>query len=211
MYKNTELQKDILSESLKNVHCFSHRSYPRFLYEYIRRSSLIQAALRVLGYIRRLKFVKVAVRIFIAVFAAFETSAIFILTSAIYFAALPFLILGTGLAWFFMRIRSSRQNEYFKKILSGKHIRIFIPSSGDMLRHDGFFCRSVLFDAKKDAGTVALAVSPYIWSKKGFSSKKIFFTAREESEGVFLIRRHYYFVLRREVIEPYGIDYSVIF
>ena len=56
-----------------------------------------------------------------------------------------------------------------------------------------------------------LVVSPYPVSPRGLGGKGSFFTARKEAEGIYLVRRHYFFMLRKRVLDAMGQNITMIY
>ena len=60
-------------------------------------------------------------------------------------------------------------------------------------------------------GVAVLVVSPYPLSSRGLGGKGGFFTARREAEGLYLVRRHYFFMLRKRVLDALEQDITVVY
>ena len=62
-----------------------------------------------------------------------------------------------------------------------------------------------------DPDVTVIVVSPYPWSTKGFGSHRMFATARQEQPRLYLVRKYYYFILRRRVLALVDPDLSILY
>ena len=82
--------------------------------------------------------------------------------------------------------------------LSAKNIFVFLPARND--EESSFFRGNCLeFASKKDCAV--LIVSPYYIFKKGLGGKKFFFSLREDSKNVYIVRRYAFFYLRNRLLD----------
>jgi hypothetical protein len=167
---------------------------------------------KVLAYFRRIRLVRTIGLVLAFLWAAARTSALFVVFSAVYLTLLPVLIMGSGLAFFISILHSRAVNRRLREQLTGCHIRILIPSRTVPFdpRVQPFFFASARSMAA-EPHTAVIVVSPYSWSPGGFGSRRMFFTARCESERLYLVRKHYYFILRRRVLDAIDPDLSLLY
>ena len=62
-----------------------------------------------------------------------------------------------------------------------------------------------------EEGVAVLVVSPYLISRRGLGGTGGFLTARKEGEEVFLLRRHYYFLMRQRVLDSFAGEVTVVY
>lgn len=173
-------------------------SYVRYLWEATSASLPVEIITKLLLYLRRLQVLRMAATILLAVGAV----AVVAVLSA---AALPFLLGGaailTTLAW----LRSHKRNRIMREALTDRHIRVLVPPRGKAMETGSFFLRNAVAMAAEDPQhTAILVITPYPLSSRGTGLRRTFFTARPGTGGVYFVRRHYYFILRRRVLD--GLD-----
>ncbi len=202
---------------------YRERSFIRYLFEAVMESAPVAIITRLLLYIRRLRVVQLILTLGLAVGAV-------VLVTLLSAAALPILIFGSGTLAILAAVRSRRANIRLRAALEGEHIRVLIPPRGQSLPKarrksrkatasaDGFevtevtpfFVRQAYAMAAEE-GVSVVVVSPYLLSTRGLGGTGGYFTARREAEGLYLVRRHYYFILRRHVLDALDADMTVIY
>lgn len=196
------------AESLRDASSLRARRYRknsffRYLWETVIESAPIAVMAKLLHYFRRIKVLQVILSIALA---AGALTAVAVLSAAI----LPFLLFGTGLLTVAAALRSHRMNSRLRRELEGKRIRILIPTGRKALSKGTFFTRNARCMAAEE-GVAVIAVSPYLLSTKGLGGKGAYFTARKEGEDLFIVRRHYFFILRRRVLDAMDGDVTVVY
>ena len=182
-------------------------SYLRFLFESIMDSLPLQIISQLLHYLRKLRVVQLVMAIVLV-------SATVVLVTVLSAAALPFILAGTMslamLAW----MRSRRMNSILLKALTGKHIRVLVPERRSGLSRTcespSFFIRQA-YAMAAEKGVAVIVVSPYPVSRRGLGGRGTFFTARREAENLYLVRRHYYFILRKRVLDVVDGDMTILY
>ncbi len=177
-------------------------SFLTYLWDTITSSLPVRIISELWMYLRRLRVVSVILTMLPVVGAV----AVLTVLSA---AALPFLLIGTATLALIGWMRSRRMNHIMSEKLAGKHIRVFIPPRAMPLDTRSFMARSAR--SMVDDDTAILIVSPYLISSRGVGGKGAYFTARAESEGVYIVRRHYYFILRRRVLDSLGGALTIVY
>lgn len=179
----------------------SHRSILGYLYRRFTSGAFYRIWRDILSYLRRLRMIAWIFRIFSLLMTVIQTGALVILTTAVFLVLLPLaaaLMLGILLT---ALIESRRTNRFLKGFLEGKTVYILFASE----RSGAFFADSVRALSRcEDA--VVLVISPYWISSKGNAltqgaSKEFYCTARREASNIFLIRKYYFFSLRRRALE----------
>ncbi len=187
----------------RRAHRYRKGSYLRYLWEAIMESWPIRTLSWLLTYLRRLRVVRLVITIVLAIGAV----AVVTVVSA---AVLPFLLFGAvGLAML-AAMRSRRMNAILRSNLEGRHIRVLIPTRGTSLAPDAYFIRHARAMAADD-GAAVIIVTPYLLSAKGPNGRRAFFTARTEGGNLYLVRRHYYFILRRHVLDAIDTHMTVVY
>ena len=171
---------------------FRKASFFRYLWESIMDSSPVRMLERLVSYLRRIRILQMVLTILMATGAA-------ILVAVLSAAVLPFLFFGTGVLSVVALLRSRRMNRLMRRALPGRPLRVLIPPRGKALEENSFFIRNAR--AMAADGVTVIVVTPYFTSTRGLGGKGAFFTARQEGEGLYVVRRHYYFFLRRHVLD----------
>lgn len=192
----------LLEAAGRRAHHYRKGSFLRYLWESVMESAPVQVLSHLIHYLRRVR----AVQLILTVVAALGAVVTVAVVSA---AVLPFLLFGTATLAILAYARSRRMNRILSHALEGKALRIFIPPRGRSLKEGSFFIRNARAIAQD--GVVVLVVSPYPISNRGLGGKGGFFTARKEAEGLYIVRRHYFFMLRKRVLDTLEQDITVVY
>ena len=201
--RGTHKEERLLDEANRRAHRYRKSSFFRYLWEAVRDSVPAQLVTKLVTYLRRMQVFQTVLAILTAVGAVVAVAVV----SA---TVLPFLFFGTGLLTILALMRSRRMNRILKKELTDRRIRVLIPPRGHALDEGSFFIRNARAMAAEDHVTV-IVVSPYVFSKRGLGGHGRFFTARKEGDDLYLARRHYFFVLRRKVLDALDGEITVIY
>ncbi len=192
----------LLEAANRRAHHHRKGSFLRYLWETVMESAPVLILSKLIRYLRRVRAVQLILTVTLALGA--------VVTVAVVGAAvLPFLLFGAASLSILAFTRSRRMNRILARELSGKAVRVFIPPRGASLKAGSFFIRNAR--AMACEGVAVLVVSPYPVSNRGLGGKGGFFTARKESEGLYLIRRHYFFMLRKQVLDALEQDITMVY
>lgn len=175
-----------------------HRSLIGYLYDLLTHTSLYAKWQSFLSILRRFRAISVSLKLLTLLFSILETGALVLLSTVLFLIILPvgsMLMLGVLLT---ALLESRRTNRRLAVRLAGKPIYVLFLHDGDK---NSFQIRNARELATR--GTVLL-VSPYWISAKGIYPHGFYCTVRHEAPNVFLIRRYYFFSLRRHVLK--GLD-----
>lgn len=197
-------QQDMLRAASINARRFSKKSYVRYLIHTVKESTVGLIFRRISVYFRRFRLIRRIAAVVAAVLMALLLSAFFI-------TALPFLLLllVATLMAVILRAHSAnrRMREYLRDV---RRVRILILSEQVTFEDSTFAERSAKAMAT-EAETAVIVVTPRLWSAKGLGGEGMFFTARRESQNLYLVRRGYYFILRRRILDGLACDMTVIY
>lgn len=193
----------LLSQANQRAHHYRKGSFLRYLWESIMESAPVQLLSKLIQYLRRIRAIQLILTILLTL-AAVVTVAV---VSA---AVLPFLFFGTALLAMLALMRSRRMNRILRKELTDRRIRIMIPPRGTAFLPDSFFLRNANAMAS-EIGVTVIVVTPYLMSNRGLRRKGSFFTAHKEIDNLYFVRRHYFFILRRRVLDTLDSDITVIY
>ena len=197
-----QAQEQMLSESSKRAGAFSRPNYLMYLVRLITTSSLYRIVNRLFLFFRRFRLANTITTIVLVVMTA--------AVSAVYLMALPAALLVSGLFVIFGLLAARQMNKKMKTALKGKHIRVVIPPDDLSLKDDSFLARSACAMAGQ-SNTAVILVSPHILSMRGLGGHGPYLTARQEGNDLYIVRCHYYFILRRRVLDVLDPHMTVIY
>lgn len=171
-----------------------HRSLLGYLYDLITHTSLYTKWQSFLSILRRFRAVSFSIKLLTILFSILETGALVILSTVLFLIILPMgsmLMLGILLT---ALLESKRTNKRLAARLAGKPIYILFLRDGD--------ANSFQVQNARELATrgIVLLVSPYWISAKGIYPHGFYCTVRHEAPNIFLVRRYYFFSLRRRVL-----------
>ena len=197
-----DLAEQIKKESAKNRTMVSHRFYFGFVYDALSHTPLFAHWQAFLSLLRRFRAVAFLLRILGMIFAIVETGTLVLLTTAVFLVILPLavaLIVGIMIT---ALLESRRTNRQLSRWLNGKRIYVLFLST----RENAFLEQNAGRLSEED-GTAVIVVSPYLVSPRGLRNGRFYCTARREADAVYLIRRYYYFSLRKHVLHGKAVAY----
>lgn len=203
-----EWYKEVRQSRLMSV-----KYYPRYLVELIKSTSVYNVYLRILAYFRRFRLFSTIFRVLTKIVIWAETSAVFIVSfSAVILIVLPVTGVLFVASLLIALFGSKKANERIADAINGKKVYVFFGNRRQMKKNgaeSSFFYENVRSFASE--GSVCLVVSPYFFRKNGFGGKGAYFTERNEYGSVYMVRRNYYFVLRRTVLGAKNVADDLIF
>ena len=201
--RGTHKEERLLGDAGRRASHFRKQSFLRYLAESVVESAPVQVIVKLVGYLRRVRVVQTVLTVVVAIGAVV---AVAVVSATI----LPFLFFGTALLTMLATIRSRQMNRILKQELTDHRIRILFPPRGGSLEEGSFFIRNARAMAAEDNVTV-IVVSPYVVSRRGLGGRGRFFTARREADHLYLVRRHYFFALRKKVLDSLAGEITVIY
>lgn len=194
-----------LEKHAKNERLFSKKRYVSYVYHLIRNTSVFSLYSRMIRFVRRYTFLRTTLKIITAILAILETSTVFVLATSFFIVSLPFTILISYSALLFSFFRGRSVRKTVEGMVQNKKIVIFFPPKGYDKNSNSFFCGMAREEAKRD-DHFCVIVSPYFFKGIGLdkSSQKRYWIARFETENILLIRRHYYFTLKKKVFADHS-------
>lgn len=176
-----------------HAHLSRQKSFFAYVWFFVRKASVFRYWQKGLAYFRRFRLIAVSLRIASAVLAFLETGALVILTTAVFLIVLPFLgalmlgILITALLEF------RRTDRHLLQLSEGKGVYVLFMTDAP----SAFFAQNVASLAKKG---IVLIVSPHLILSHGIVKGQFYCTARQECKNVYLIRRYYFFHVKKKLL-----------
>lgn len=173
--------------------------YLSYLYAVVRQTPFYLIVRRLLRYFRRFRLISRILKILSSFFYLIEVGTAVFLVTALGLILLPIaLIIALCLA-LVARISYQKENRRMMSRLKAKRVILFFPSrEGEM--ESGLFWRRNIRELSQSPNTVILIISPFLYSGKGLYDKSFYLLTRSESKNIYLIRRHYFFSLRKKVL-----------
>ncbi len=187
-----EFEKQSRSEIL-----YSRKSYTSFLISHISNTSVFHVYKRIIAFLKKYTLISTTLKIAAVILAVLQTSTVFVLATSVFVVSLPFTFLVGYTALLLSLFGRRKLKKRIKELAASKDIFILTPPRGRAFERGSFF-RGMAEDIASDKEKLVIIISPFFFSSKGVGeSKKPFFMARIESENVIIVRRHYYFSLKR--------------
>lgn len=187
----------------RSANRYRKNSFFRYLWEAVMESALMTFMTKLLLYLRRIRVIQIVLSVLLA---AGALTAVAVVSAAM----LPFLLFGTALLTVAAALRSHRMNFRLRQELAGKRVRVLIPTGKKSFEENAFFIRNARSMAA-EGDCAVIAVSPFLVSRRGLGGQGGYFTARKEAEGLFVVRRHYFFTLRRRVLDTLDGEITLIY
>lgn len=173
----------------------SHRFFLGYLHGWITSAPLYAQWARLISYIRRFRTITFLLRTLGILLTVLQTGALVLVGTALFLVLLPSaaaLMLGILLT---ALLESRRSNRYLRSHIAGRAVTVLFLSAEENTFALGNACDLA------SRGRVVLAVSPYLISSRGLGTRKSFYcTLRQERKNVFIIRKYYFFSLRKHVL-----------
>ena len=201
--KSKRREDRLLDRANRHARYYRKRSFFRYLLDSFRESSFMRVARQVYLYLRRFRLLQTIIAILLAAGAVTAVALVSPL-------AVLILLLVTILPTAFTLWRFHCANQLLRRELRDGRIRILIPMRKQALEPNSFFLRNARAMAAEEKVTV-IVVTPYVFSQRGAGRKGAFFTARKDADGLYMVRRHYFFTLRRKVLDVLDGEITVIY
>ena len=180
---------------------FSKKNYPSFIFSHLKHTSIFQIYRRIINVIRRYTFITTSLKIVSILFVFVETAALFVLSTSAFIASLLLTIIASHVLTaltFFTRKKHNKRNY---ELMSQKNVTIFFPTKSRAFEAESFFSSFVYGEAEKE-NHIVIIVSPYMFKSIGLNqSKKAYYISRMDGENIMLVRRNYYFTLKKNCID----------
>ena len=200
----SERAESMQRQQSENLRLLQHRSFFGFAKERITSAPLYEAWQRLLAFFRRARLLVWIFRIATTALALIEAGTALVLSLLVPLLLLPPALVLVPAYLLAIRIEVRRTDRLLAAKTEGRHVSVlfFYPNSDDT------FLRSLCM-LKKDADTVVLVVSPYLFSAKGWKKGRFYTVLREEEEDVYLLRRYYLPRLRRRLLSKRDTTYVI--
>ena len=201
-----------LCERARNEMLLRNPDYVTFLSSLLRRSQLYHLWNSYLVVFRRFRLVSILIRLYSYLLLLLQFGTAFFFIAVTLVLLLPIALVGAGLVTVSALLFYGRKNRYMERELSGKNIFVLFPMRDGEFRSGQFWRTNIDELAKSRNGQNAvIVVSPFFWSFRGIFDRSPYFLVRAEKPNIYLIRKHYYFSLRKKVLYKNKHSLTLIF
>jgi len=188
-----------LRKAAHSERLFQSKHYTTYLFSHLKASSLFEIFCRIVNFVRRYTFITTAIRIIFFVLILLQSGILFALSASVFAIYLPLTALTAYAPFAIAHIRRRTHNKRFKMVLHHRKVYILFPPKG--FKQDGSsFMAGMAKDLAKNENCIVFIVSPYQFSRKTPMGKAShYLSAVQIRPRVFMIRRYYYFTLRKKV------------
>ena len=191
----------------------SSKSYPSYLRSLVKSTSLWAFVKRGMSHIRRFRILSGILRAVTRIVIWAESGVAFIAWFSAMVVILPVFGLLSLISLFVALFRSRNANRYFEEALQGKKVYILfaakkqLSAGGKKIR----FFEGNVRDLASGENAVCFVVSPYSFRRKGLGGSDAYVTARHEGDNIYMVRKNYFFMLRRKIISRVAADIITIY
>ena len=91
-----------------------------------------------------------------------------------------------------------------RPILADKNVCVFFPAKKSAIRRDTYFAGLVQSMGEQPNTVCVIVTQGFFFSRGITDQKKFFFTSRVDADNIIIVRRHYYFKLKKSIILPHS-------
>ena len=148
----------------------------------------------ILGYVRKFRMISFLLRLTGWILTILQTGALVLLTTAIFFVILPLLTAVLAGLMLTALLDTRHSLRAIRPRLSGKQVYVFFGETGA-------FREAEARALANEENTAVLIVSPHWVISRGIGKRRFYVNVRQEGNQLFLIRRYFYFTLRKRVLK----------
>lgn len=209
--KTTAPHQALLSHQAQNEILFSKKRYFTYIIQLFSSTSIFNIYKKILAFLRRYSFISTTLKIVVAVLTVLQTSAIFVIATSASFLSIPFILVISYGVFFLAHINRKRNDAVNKKLLAHKKIFVFFPPKKRALSPESYFS-GMVEEISRESDHICIVVSPHFWRNRGlFGNKKHYRFSRAESESILLVRRQYYFMLKKNILNESSNEITEIY
>ncbi len=175
-----------------------YSNYFSYLVSRIKRSRPGRLVKSISGYSRKYFIFTRILRYSLYVWRVIDASAAVVISVLLFAIFLPIVLIAAFFVLAVSLFGSRAQNRRILRELDGTVTILF--AQGDQLCHDSFFA-GVAREAAR-AGTV-FVVSPLFFGTRGLTKKRFYICARKEENGIWILRRHYFYYIMRTLLSQH--------
>ena len=187
-----------INERATNDRAFQNNNYLLYLSSSLQKTPWYHLWHQYLSIFRKFKLISLLFRLYSYLLVLLQLGTAFFVIILGVLMLFPILLLGAGVVIFSYLLLYRRENNNMEPVLKHKNTVIFFPTRGGELADESFF-RAHITELSARPNTTILIVSPHFWSGQGITGNRFYFLIRKETENVYILRKHYYFSLKKVV------------
>ncbi len=175
-----------------------YSNYFSYLVSRIKRSRPGRLFKSISGYSKKYFVFTRILRYSLYVWRVIDASAAVVISVLLFAIFLPIVFMAAAFVLAVSVFGSRRQNKQILRELDGTVTVLFAQE--EQLGSDSFFA-GVAREAA-EVGTVFI-VSPLFFGLRGLTKKRFYICARKEEDGIWILRRHYFYYIMRTLLSQY--------
>lgn len=180
---------------------YSKKNYPAFVLAQLKHTSFFHIYNRVITVFRRYSFITTSLKVFSIVFLLIEATLLVLVSTSAFIASVLSILLFSQIFAFLTFFARRRYNRVNAERLKGKKVSVFFPPRDRAFDYGSYFS-GLVREASEGEDSVAVIVSPYALKTTGLDkSRHIYFICRDDGKNVLLVRRSYWFSMKKRVVD----------
>lgn len=189
---------------------YAKKGFLAYLYALIRHSFAFRLYFRILTYIRRFRFLTYTVTLLGYILAFAEAGALLLLSTSALVITLPLSVAISQILFLLSLVDRRKANQVNAQLLKNKRVILLFPPRHGLKPNS--YLAGMAREYAEDPNTVSIVVSPFLLSDKGLTQqRKHYWVSRIEGERILLIRRSYYFTLKKQFFDTLCTDITEIY
>ena len=198
--RHSDKYKQALDTRSHAEYTFSKKSYISYLYAHLSHTSFFNIYRRIVRFVRRYSLITTTLKIASVIFLTFETAALFVISSSALFVLIALTLISSQIVGLFTVFIRHEHLRHCKAFLTGKNVTVFFPPKSAFERSN--FFKGYVNECASKGNEAVIIVSPFIFNGIGPSgTKKRFGICRYDEKNILIVRRSYYFLLKKHVID----------
>ena len=199
-----------LFERTRNSKALAAKSYPVYLFSSLQKTQVYRLWRRYLELFRRFRLVAILFRIYSDLLVLLQFGTAFFFLAVAILLLVPLLAVGSCFVVFSALLLYRRENERMKQALKDKRVTVYFPTLGGELS-EGILWRAHVDELSTCPNAAILVVSPHFWSGQGVYDDRFYLLLRREKDNLYLLRKHYFFSLKRAVLDKKSSDITFVY
>ena len=198
--RHSDKYKQSLDTRSHVEYTFSKKSYISYLYAHLSHTSFFNIYRRIVRFVRRYSLITTTLKIASVIFLTFETAALFVISSSALFVLIAMTLISSQIVGLFTVFIRHEHLRHCKAFLTGKNVTVFFPPKSAFERSN--FFKGYVNECASKENEAVIIVSPFIFNGIAPSgTKKRFGICRYDEENVLIVRRSFYFLLKKHVVD----------
>ena len=190
---------------------FSQSSSSDYFRHAVKNASVIRAYSQILNSVKRLTFITTTIQVVLFILAVLKSGVIVLISTSAFIISLPFVLMLSGIGTILTMLGSKKATAENTPILTDKTVCVFFPLKKSVIRDKTYFADFVRTMASHPDTVCVIVTQGFFFSRGISDTRKLFFTSRLDAPNILLVRRHYYFKLKKSIIQPLSRNLTEIY